>query len=58
MKLCPNCGHFSIYYENYSEDSKIVCLNCGNEFWASEALDSEDEGKWSLKELKTWGGRA
>ena len=55
MQLCPNCGQD--IEKDYTEECEIVCSECHNDFWASEVLDSEDEGKYSLMELRTWGGR-
>ena len=55
MRMCPNCG--VDIEKDYTEECEIVCSGCGWEFWASEILNSEDKGKWSIQELKRWGGR-
>ena len=54
-RYCPHCN------EDVSKEIEtkfgIVCPKCHNDFWASECLTKEDIDKYSLNELRSWGGR-
>ena len=53
---CPNCRNI-VKQENETEYG-IFCDKCGADFWFSEVLTDEDVNKWSLQELRNYGGRA
>lgn len=57
MKRCPYCGA-KVPKDMEEGEGELYCNSCGNEFWESEALGEGEDNKWSINELRAWGGRA